>query len=98
MALPNTVNVIGRQYTICYDKSLEELLGQCNPDTLAIIIKPGQQLAIEVDTVLHEVVHAIDIGMQLSMSERQVYCITAGLIAVLKSNPQFLDYLNEALT
>jgi hypothetical protein len=47
--------------------------------------------------VLHEVVHAIDNAMQLNMTERQVYCVTTGLIATLKDNQQFLEYLYKAL-
>ena len=43
--------------------------------------------------MLHETVHAIDNAMQLNMSERQVYCLTTGLISVLKDNQHFLEYL-----
>lgn len=95
--MPSSVDVIGRTYELVYDEGLKGLVGLCDSDVLKISILPGQVKCMEVDTVLHEVVHAIDIAMFLNMSERQVYCITVGLLSVLKSNPQFLEYLNKAI-
>lgn len=46
---------------------------------------------------MHEVIHAIEMAMYLNMSERQVFCISVGLLAVLKRNPQFLEYLNKVI-
>jgi hypothetical protein len=82
---------------IVYDDSLKGLLGLCDSDVLKISVFPGQLKSMELDTVLHEVIHAVDIAMLLNMSERQVYCITVGLLSVLKGNPQFLEYLNKAI-
>lgn len=96
-AIPSTVDVIGRTYAVQYDDSLKGLLGLCDSDVLKISIFPGQLKSMELDTVLHEVIHAVDIAMLLNMSERQVYCITVGLLSVLKGNPQFLEYLNKAI-
>jgi len=52
---------------------------------------------LEADTLLHEVVHSIDDAMQLKMNERQVHCVATGLIAALKDNPEFLEYLYKAI-
>jgi len=95
--IPSSVDVIGRKYTIEYDDSLKGFLGSCDSNTLKILVFPGQVKSMELDTVLHEVVHAIELAMQLNMSERQVYCTTVGLLSVLKGNPQFLEYLNKAI-
>jgi hypothetical protein len=96
-SFPNTINVIEQNYVIQYDDSLKNALGQCDANTLKISILPNQPASVEVDVVLHEVVHAIEMAMYLNMSERQVYCISIGLLAVLKRNPQFLEYLNKAI-
>jgi hypothetical protein len=95
--IPSTIDVIGRKYQVEYDDSLKGLLGVCDSDGLKISILPGQVKAMELDTLLHEVVHAIEIAMLLNMTERQVYCVTVGLLAVLKNNPHFLEYLNKAI-
>jgi len=50
-----------------------------------------------VDTLLHECIHAIDDCFQLKMSERQVYCVTVGVIALLRDNRDMLAYLTEAI-
>jgi hypothetical protein len=91
------INIIGREYEVFFLDDLKELVGNCDSDNLKINIKNGQPALLETDTVLHEVVHAIDVAMQLNMSERQVYCVTTGLIATLKDNQQFLEYLYKAL-
>lgn len=90
---PKYLKVIGRDYEIVYLDELKDAVGECDWDNLKIRIKTGQPLPLEVDTVLHETVHAIDNAMQLNMSERQVYCLTTGLISVLKDNQHFLEYL-----
>lgn len=91
------LNIIGREYEVVYLDDLKDVIGDCDCDNLKIRIKNGQPPSLETDTVLHEVVHAIDNAMQLNMTERQVYCMTTGLIATLKDNQQFLEYLYKAL-
>lgn len=97
--VPNKVNIFGREYTITTKELLdgstdkEETLGQCINDKLCIEIKRGQHSLLEADTLLHEIVHAIDEIMQTRMTERQVCCTATGLIGVLKTNPEFNEYL-----
>ena len=96
MTFPTTVDILGRCYTIEYDEAMADL-GECNQDNLKIRIKPSQPLYLETDTVLHEIMHGIEIGMQLNMTERQIYCITSGLMAVFKNNKELLSYISKAL-
>jgi hypothetical protein len=94
---PKYLKIIGREYEVSYLEELKDVVGECDWDNLKIRIKTGQPPSLEIDTLLHEVVHAIDNAMQLNMNERQVYCMTTGLIATLKDNQQFLEYLYKAL-
>ena len=91
------LNIIGREYEVVYLDDLKDVIGDCDFDNLKIRIKNGQPFSLETDTLLHEVMHAIDNAMQLNMTERQVYCVTTGLIATLKDNQEFLEYLYKAL-
>lgn len=97
MSFPQKLKIIGREYKVEYNEELNGLYGRCDERNQLISITPNQLPAIEVDTVLHEVVHAVSDMMNLQMKERQVYCITTGLIAVMKDNPELLDYLNRML-
>lgn len=96
-SFPKTINVIEQNYAIEYDESLKNALGQCDGNTLKISILPNQSANVEADVLMHEVIHAIEMAMYLNMSERQVFCISVGLLAVLKRNPQFLEYLNKVI-
>jgi len=99
LAAPNKVNIFGREYNITIKEQLdgstdrEETLGQCLNDTLSIEIKGGQHPLLEVDTLLHEIIHALDEVMQTRMTERQVCCMATGLVGVLKTNTEFNEYL-----
>jgi hypothetical protein len=97
MSFPNKLSIIGREYNVVYSEPTATLMGQCDCDGLKIEIKPGQLLPLEADTVLHEVIHAIENSFQLKMNERQVYCMATGLIAVFKNNPDFLEYMYKAI-
>jgi hypothetical protein len=97
MLIPSAVRVLGRNYSIVVKEELTGLAGQCDYDNLRIDIRSGQHSLLEADTLLHELVHAIDDAMQLKMSERQVHCTANGVIALLKDNPEFLEYLYKAV-
>lgn len=97
MAIPSIISIIGRKYEVVVREDLVESVGQCDYDKLRIDIKSGQHPFLEADTLLHEIVHSIDDAMQLKMNERQVHCTATGFIAVLKDNPQFLEYLYKAI-
>ena len=96
MSIPSSITVVGREYSIVVKEDLVGLYGQCDYDNLRIDIKSGQIPLLEADTLLHELIHSIDDAMQLKMSERQVHCTATGIIALLRDNPQFLEYLYKA--
>jgi hypothetical protein len=50
--------------------------------------------ALQLDTLIHEITHAIDYEMNLEMTERQVHGVGSGLAAVFLDNPKFIDYLH----
>jgi hypothetical protein len=96
MSLPTHVRIVGRVYNVVVKEELTGLWGQCDYDNLRIDIKQGQHPLLEADTLLHEVVHAIDDAMQTKLTERQVHCTATGLIALLRDNQEFLEYLYKA--
>jgi hypothetical protein len=94
MTIPSSVVILGRVYNIDQKDFIDgDLLGQCDSDALKIMIKKNQPEILEADTLLHEILHAIDDAMQTKMKERQVHCTATGLLALFKDNPDFVKYM-----
>lgn len=94
MTIPSSVVILGRVYNIDQKDFIDgDLLGQCDSDALKITIKKNQPEILEADTLLHEILHAIDDAMQTKMKERQVHCTATGIIALLRDNPDFVKYM-----
>ena len=45
------------------------------------------------DTVLHEVIHALDLSLHLELSEQQVHAIAASLFGTFMNNTEFTQWL-----
>jgi hypothetical protein len=98
MTIPSSVVILGRVYNIDQKDFIDgDLLGQCDSDALKITIKKNQPEILEADTLLHEILHAIDDAMQTKMKERQLHCTATGLLALFKDNPDFVKYMFKAV-
>jgi hypothetical protein len=97
MQLPSSLSIIGREVPIQVVEELPNQLGEFSYEECVIKIKSGQHPLAAADTLLHECIHAIDDCFQLKMSERQVYCLAVGVIALLRDNRDMLNYLTEAI-
>lgn len=96
---PDLVRVLGRDIPL-QEVGVEALLkavGEYDYEHQIVRYREGQQPVFQADTILHELLHAIDDAMQLDMKERQVYCVAVGLVALLRDNPDFLEYLYVCL-
>jgi hypothetical protein len=96
MNIPSSLRIIGREYDVV-KLDYENQVGGVDFDTCTIGIKSGQQKLLEADTLLHESVHVIDEIFQLELTERQVYCVVGGIMALLRDNPSLLPYINDAI-
>lgn len=91
--IPPTVAIIGKRYEVRISE-LEEDYGQCLSEQCLIEIKTSNQChQQQADTLLHEVMHAIDHEMHCSMSEPQIRRMATGLLAVLRDNPALVEFL-----
>lgn len=94
---PTSLRIVGREFEV---KMLDEYDGQVggvDHPSCTINIKSGQQKLLEADTILHEAVHVLDEIFQLGLTERHVYCLTGGIIALLRDNPELVKYLQDAI-
>jgi hypothetical protein len=103
---PARIRVIGKVHTVHFVPAGHALLrdgpddpkpgyGRHDGATLTIAIEEGQPLANEQDTVLHEVLHAVETAMGMDVAEEVVEKFATGLLAVLKDNPGLVTYLRR---
>ena len=87
-----TIRIIGKRYKMKWIEDFEDC-GQCDVNNQIISIKADMPGDLELDTILHEIAHAIDYGMKLNMTERQVHGIGSGFAQILMDNTKLLNYL-----
>lgn len=97
MQLPTNLKIIGRDTPVIKTEDLPDKMGEFDYHTFTVKVKAGQHPLAEADTLLHECLHAIDDCFQLKMTERQVYCTATGIIALLRDNKHFVQYLINAI-
>ena len=97
MKRPARIRVVGKQFTLEFVAAdypqLEDSYGLCDSDEQHIWIKEGQPLESEQDTVLHEVLHAVESAMNIDIPEEAIHRMATGLLAVIRDNPTFVRYL-----
>jgi len=80
------------------DELPEDTLGLCDPKTNTITVDPDLPLDVWQQTLGHELVHLIEMTLNLSLTEQQVDTLATGLIHLLKENPRLLGlYHTEAV-
>lgn len=94
---PQRVKIVGKNYSVVVvDKVDEEdSLGDSDEPSQQITIRRCQHFEAAKDTVLHEIVHAIDHAMGMDLAEQQVVGIAAGVLQVLRENPKLARFLLE---
>jgi hypothetical protein len=89
---PKEVRILGKAYEVQVVPGFEDC-GECFDMKQQIKLQAEMPTTLEQDTLLHEVIHALDFNMKLNMKERQVSALAAGLIGVFRDNPSFVKYL-----
>lgn len=93
---PAAVKVLGKTYSISIVEKVDEensQLGEQDEVAQKIVIRREQHFESFQDTLLHEVIHAVELAMGLELREEQVNGIATGLIQVLRDNPRFARFL-----
>lgn len=94
---PEKLKILGKPFQVKWvSEGLDaELVGECDSDKQVISIRDGQPLEQSQDTLLHEVIHAIDEAVDAGLKESQVKRLATGLLAVLKENPKMGAFLRR---
>lgn len=100
--LPKKIRVMGKDWTIEHDENLipeKESYGRCYVGHAKVVYTTvdgdGATLnaAMVKDTIIHELVHAIEETAGLGLKERQVLGLGGGLYALIKENPGLILWL-----
>ena len=92
---PSKISILGKKFTV-------KILGPNEVDYNDGYMDLGkQEIGVRLqpandynqDTGLHEVVHAVDEILSIGLKEKQVHQLAAGLLAVFKHNPEFIEWL-----
>jgi hypothetical protein len=94
--IPKTLKIIGKRYKIIKRKDFDSY-GESDEQKQTIKLREEMLPDLELDTLIHEITHAIDHQMSLKMTERQVHGVGTGLAAVFIDNPKLLEYLKELI-
>ena len=95
--LPLRLSLLGREVVIEPVEVFPGQLGEADSNTNVIKIKTQQQALMEADTLLHECLHLVSDYLQLNMNERQVYCVSVAIFALLRDNPDLINYFKHAI-
>jgi hypothetical protein len=91
------LRIIGSDFAVLWPASLPGALGTCEGDKERITVAPNQSPVSELDTLLHEVIHAVEYKMGREHNEDWTRSISTGLVAVLRDNPEFVKYILKKL-
>lgn len=75
------------------DDNGKRLSGQCNHILALIRVERGNPSLYERETLLHEIIHAIDYCAGDTLTEGQVQMLGVGVLGVLRENPKLRTYL-----
>ena len=85
--LPTSVSFMGKTWKIS-EETMKKEFGKCYHRDLKITLRKNQPQDHLLDTVMHELVHMIDLEMAIGLKEKQVARLGTGLAHTLKTNPQ----------
>jgi hypothetical protein len=96
VALPTSVRVAGLDFTVGIEDSedfTDDLFGQVDYRRRRIRISDRADEVRQRETLLHEVIHAVDEAVDADLTEHQVTVIARGLFAVIRDNPDLGTFL-----
>ena len=108
LALPKSIRVGPFDYAVRYTEAHSDdklnVLGQCSPTRLSILIQQDMPPTRTAECVLHEVTHAIADCYALMdddgkvAEERMAQVFGAGWAQVWRDNPKLLQWMQKALS
>lgn len=83
-----SLTIFGKPYQVQYVDNINDgdQFGEINTGTGIISVLNTSSAQMQEETLLHEIIHAIDEDMGIGLNEKQVQRLSVSLYAVLKEN------------
>ena len=97
--LPRKIRVVGKDWKVIWDfkeVDTDGNFGQTSPVNLEIRLGSASTEQKKRETLLHEILHAIDFTLsspKVSIKEPHIKLLAAGLFQVLTENPDVTAYI-----
>jgi len=80
--------ILGKVTPVVYRDDSTELMGLFLPHSQEIEIRVSElYYEVQLSTLLHEVIEALDTSLELDMDHNQITAMEAGIFQVLRDNP-----------
>ena len=88
MKIPKTLNICGQKFKVGMksDRQMKDAIGLCYAHKNIMYLQDDLPKDKMGETLIHEVIHAIEQQMNLKMTENQVNNLALGLYQFLKEN------------
>lgn len=91
-----TIRVMGKRVRMNWDATLPDKdWGEYDPNTATISVAPMVAIDEKKETVLHEILHAIETMSGNSIPETYIRALSVGLFAVLRDNKTVTQWILE---
>lgn len=91
-----SIRIAGKRHTVRFGVASDDLDCDCGeylPEALRISIRENLAPDEERETLLHEVMHAVECQQNLRVSEKVIRQLSIGIYEALKNNPELVAYL-----
>jgi hypothetical protein len=93
--LPKSIKVLAKPFSVhvLLPGQEEEVDGLMKLDRQEVWVRLVHAKEQAQDTLLHEIIHAVDESLTIGLREKQVHQLAAALLGVFKDNPEFVAWI-----
>jgi hypothetical protein len=91
---PASIRIAGKVYRVKFRQETD--CGRCDNARLTITISRDQDKQHQRDTLLHEVIHAVEYACGMDIGEENVRMLGTHLLAALVENPEATRWILDA--
>jgi len=97
MQIPKQIEFMSQLWEIraAKPKELVDCVGLCDPKTNTILLDPDLPTDVLLQTLTHELLHTVEMTLNQCLTEQQVDVLAAGILHLLKTNPELLALYNS---
>lgn len=96
MRIPEKIKILGHDYAVVMvDLNETDTYGNMNPSTNVIRLNKNKAQSQIDSTLLHEILEALNQGLELRLEHNQISSLEAGIYQVFKDNKLHFDEGDE---